>query len=546
MTENVKVIFYPSRVEGIVPKGITILEAARMLGIGLEGPCNGAGKCSKDLVQVRTNKTLDVLLACKTIVAADLEVIVPSHENRALKTVEHFHSESAASGRIDTIIKKEAVLDGETRYTKVYVAGKPVFVEVGDTISISYGIALDIGTTTIVAALIDLNSGETVESSSTLNPLVFYGHDVMSRIRYSVSQKDGLLKMHRELISAVNLLINVLTTDTGVKPENIYQLAAAGNTTMQHIFLNKEIAGIGEYPYRAEVLDTFTTTAKELAVRIADFATVTTFPCISAYVGGDIVSGLLAIDLKESETPALFIDIGTNGEMALLLDGRIVATSTAAGPCFEGMTISSGMRAGPGAIEHVSFGEELSLEIIGGGPARGICGSGLLDLVSELIRTGLVNSRGRLQGRESSEVSERYKGHLFEKNGKRHFKLTDGVSISQEDIRQVQLAKAAIRAGVEILLDECNLKVEELKKIIVAGAFGYHIKESSLFGVGLLPELNGTSLSFVGNSSLGGAVRMLLNKGVIDDSSHIARTAENYDLSKVPGFEAAYIREMHF
>ena len=229
---------------------------------------------------------------------------------------------------------------------------------------------------------------------------------------------------------------------------------------MQHIFLNKEIAGIGEYPYRAVVLDTFTTTAKELAVRIADFATVTTFPCISAYVGGDIVSGLLAIDLKESETPALFIDIGTNGEMALLLDGRIVATSTAAGPCFEGMTISSGMRAGPGAIEHVSFGEELSLEIIGGGPARGICGSGLLDLVSELIRTGLVNSRGRLQGRESSEVSERYKGHLFEKNGKRHFKLTDGVSISQEDIRQVQLAKAAIRAGVEILLDECNLKVE--------------------------------------------------------------------------------------
>ena len=214
MTESVKVIFYPSRVEGIVPKGITILEAARMLGIGLEGPCNGTGKCSKDLVQVRANKTLDVLLACKTIVDADLEVIVPSHENRALKTVEHFHSESAASGRIDTILKKEAVRDGETKYTKVYVAGKPVFVEVGDTLTISYGIALDIGTTTIVAALIDLNSGETVGSSSTLNPLVFYGHDVMSRIRYSVSQKDGLLKMHRELISAVNLLINVLTTDT--------------------------------------------------------------------------------------------------------------------------------------------------------------------------------------------------------------------------------------------------------------------------------------------------------------------------------------------
>lgn len=546
MTDSVKVSFYPLRVEGIVPKGITILEAARMLGIRLEGPCNGTGKCSKDLVQVRTNETLDILLACKTIIETDLEVIVPSHENKALKTVEHFHAEGAASGRIEASVRKEVVRDGEICYTKIYIDDKAVSVEVGDTTTHSYGIALDIGTTTIVAALVDLNTGETSGSSSTLNPLVFYGHDVMSRIRYSVSQKDGLLKMHRELISAVNLLIDVLTTEAGTRSEHIYQLVAAGNTTMQHIFLNREIAGIGEYPYRAEVLDTFTTTAKELAVRIADFAHVTTFPCISAYVGGDIVSGLLAVSLKESETPALFIDIGTNGEMALLLDGRIVATSTAAGPCFEGMSISSGMRAGPGAIEHVSFGEELSIEIIGGGPAKGICGSGLLDLVAELIRTGLVNSRGRLQGRESSEVSEKYKGHLFEKNGKRHFKLSSDVLISQEDIRQVQLAKAAIRAGVEILLDECNLKVEELKKIIVAGAFGYHLKESSIFGVGLLPELDGTSLSFVGNSSLGGAVRMLLNKGLINEVGHTARTAENYDLSRVAGFEAAYIREMHF
>lgn len=546
MTEKVKVSFYPSRVEGTVPKGVTILEAARMLGMGIEGPCNGTGKCSKDLVQVRTNKTLDILLACKTIIETDLEVIVPSHENKALKTVEHFHAESAASHRIEASVRKEVVRDGEICYTKIYIDDKAVSVEVGDTTTHSYGIALDIGTTTIVAALVDLSSGETLGSSSTLNPLVFYGHDVMSRIRYSVSQIDGLLRMHRELISAANLLIDVLTTEAGTRSEHIYQLVAAGNTTMQHIFLNREIAGIGEYPYKAEVLDIFTTTAEALAVKIAEYAPVITFPCISAYVGGDIVSGLLAVNLKELETPALFIDIGTNGEMAILTDGRIVATSTAAGPCFEGMTISSGMRAGQGAIEHVSLGAGLSLQSIGDGPVRGICGSGLLDLVAELIRTRLVNSRGRLSGRDSSAVPEIYREYLFEKNGKRHFKLSSDVSISQEDIRQVQLAKAAIKAGVEILLDECNLKAEDLKKVVIAGAFGYHLKEESLFGVGLLPKLNGATLSFVGNSSLGGAVKMLLSKNLADEASRVALTANNYDLSRIPGFEATFVKEMHF
>lgn len=562
MTRHVKLTFYPSRITGSVPKGITILEAARKLGVTIEGPCGGTGKCGKDLVQIRVNKTLTTALACRTVAETDMEIIIPCHEKKTMKIVDGFYIENKRKRNINPSVGKDMFYDNQGAcFTKVYTNDKPVAIEEGDTGSQMYGIALDIGTTTLVASLVNLINGEIAGSASTLNPLVYYGHDVMSRIKYSTSYHDGLLRMHKELISAINLLISLVSSEKGVKPENIYQIVASGNTTMQHIFLHKEIKGIGEYPYKAEILNTFTTTAKELSIHIAVYATVTTLPCISAYVGGDIVSGLVAIDhmvhgqanpcttsgkFEAGKLPALFVDIGTNGEMVLLLEDRMVATSTAAGPCFEGMTISSGMRAGEGAIEHVCLGDKLFLEVIGNSQPRGICGSGLLDIVSELIRVGLVNSKGRLQGKEGNGLPEEYKKCLFEKNGKRHFQLSDDVAISQEDIRQVQLAKAAIRAGVEILLVTCNIKPEELRAVIIAGAFGYHLKQESLFRVGFFPELKNTRFFFVGNSSLEGAVGIVLNKGLIDKAACIASTTQVMELSQIAEFEGVYIREMHF
>ena len=561
--QEIEITFYPIKISGRVPKGITILEAARRLGVNIEGPCGGTGRCGKDLVQIRVNKTLDTVLACKTVVETDLDVIIPSNEKKTLKIVEGFYAEGDRKRNINPSVRKEVVHNGKDLFsTHVFVNDALVSIEKGNTKSEIYGIALDIGTTTLVASLVNLYTGEVLNSSSTLNPLVYYGHDVMSRIKYSVSHKDGLLRMHHEIVSAINVLIHRVTTESGVLAENIYQVMAAGNTTMQHIFLNKEIKGLGEYPYKAETLDAVSLPAKELGMGIPEFAMITTFPGISAYVGGDIVSGLVAIhhftmnkktDLSTptpfcegKELPALFLDIGTNGELALLLNDRTIATSTAAGPCFEGMIISSGMRAGEGAIEHITIGEELMMEVIGNCPPRGICGSGLLDIVSELLRVGLVNSRGRLQCKEGLEIPEKYRKYLFEKNGKRHFQLSDGVSLSQEDIRQVQLAKAAIRAGVDILLATCNIKPEELKTVIIAGAFGYHLKEESLFRTGFLPGLKEARLMYVGNSSLEGAVRMLLNKELLSKSTCIARTTQVMELSQIPEFESVFVREMHF
>lgn len=538
-----RVVFYPSRVAGTVPKGITVLEASRKLGIAIEGPCAGTGKCAKDMVQVRTNRIFDTVLACKTVIEDDIEVVVPTRE-RDTKVVEGFFL--SGEQKVDPLVTKRTVLSGYSLSTNVYVDGRLLNVEAGDTAGLLYGAAVDIGTTTVVTSLVDLKSGRTVGSSSLLNPLVYYGHDVMSRIRYSGAQTGGLKRMHGELVSAINLMIGVLCSENGIERGNVYHLTAAGNTTMQHIFLNKEIKSIGEYPYKAEVLGTYTAKAEGLGVKIAPYAPVVTFPCISAYVGGDIVSGLMAVNPDKMELPAIFLDIGTNGELALILNDRIIASSTAAGPCFEGMTISSGMRAGAGAIERVSLGEVLSFEVIGGSQASGICGSGLLDLVAELIRTRLVNQRGRLQAKDSPEVPDKYRRYLFEKEGKRHFLLHNEVSISQEDIRQVQLAKAAIRAGVELLLSECGIRAEDIKTAIIAGGFGYHLKKESIFGVGILPELKNAELYFVGNSSLGGAVKALINKNSISESEKIVRASSNIDLSQNPSFESTYVKEMHF
>ena len=237
MSQEIEITFYPIKISGRVPKGITILEAARRLGISVESPCGGTGKCGKDIVQVRINKTLDTVLACKTVVENDMEVTLPSQEKKDdMKIIDGFFTKDSRQYNMNPSVKKELVHYGNGLYsTRVYANDKLIASEEGDTQSCLYGIALDIGTTTLAASLVDLHHGNILENSSVLNPLVYYGHDVMSRIKYSISHKDGLFRMHSELISAINFLISFLSSEKDIKPENIYQVIAAGNTTMQHI-----------------------------------------------------------------------------------------------------------------------------------------------------------------------------------------------------------------------------------------------------------------------------------------------------------------------
>jgi uncharacterized 2Fe-2S/4Fe-4S cluster protein (DUF4445 family) len=494
----VRVSFHPSRVVADVPRGTTIAEAARVAGLRVDTPCS-SGSCGRDLVQVRIGARLENVLACAATVEEDTEVSLPSGEHETVQTVVAFHGDAAPARRVD---------------------------------GSELGVALDVGTTTLAAALVDVSSGRVVARRSTLNPLVTYGHDVISRIRHATAHRHGLRVMHRDLVAAVNLLVDLLAAESGAARPT--RLVAAGNTTMQHILLGRPVSGLGEFPYVADTLDVVRVEGASLGLHVeGEFAT---FPCMSAYVGGDIVAGLLAVG--DAPTPWLFVDVGTNGEIVLATDDGLLASSTAAGPCFEGMTISCGMRAAAGAVQHVVLDDDgAMLDVVGGGAPRGICGSGLLDLVSELRRVGLVDGRGRLSPPGADP-------RISETDGKRAFRLADGVTLTQQDVRQVQLAKAAVRAGIETLLSEASIEASDLRRVNVAGAFGFHLSESSLFGTGMLPPDAHGALAFVGNSSLEGAVRAVADPVTLARAAVLARGARSVDLSQIASFESAFFREM--
>ncbi|MBI2897578.1 MAG: DUF4445 domain-containing protein [Deltaproteobacteria bacterium] len=503
-----EVVFQPSRVAARVESGATIAEAARTAGVPLEAPCAGAGACGKCVVQIRRGSHLETALACLARVESDLEVILPSLEMTPVQTVEAFLGAAQA----------------------------PRWEGTGA----EWGMALDLGTTTLVAALVNLATGRIAGRSSTLCPLVACGHDVVSRIRHARSHPRALRRMQRDLVCAVNMLSRRLGAEAGIETAAISRVVAAGNTTMQHVFLGLPVAGLGEYPYRVATLEACTMEASEVGLDVGPGALVTTFPAMSAWVGGDIVAGLVAIGADTIERPALFLDVGTNGEMVLLANGELIAASTAAGPCFEGMSIHSGMRAAEGAIQHVRIADDLVLDVVGGGSPRGLCGSGLLDLVAELRRAEIVSSRGRLAAPGSATGPAALASRLFEEDGRRRMRLDGDVLVTQGDIRQVQLAKAAIRAGVDVLAGEAAMQSAELRTVFVAGAFGTHARESSILGVGLLPDDARGKLAFVGNASLEGATRALRAKSLLDEAARIARTARVVDLAPTEAFPRAF------
>lgn len=503
MTSTCRVTFLPSRVTGDVPRGVTIAEAARRLGLRVDTPCSG-GTCGRDLVQTRVGARLVNVLACTATIEEDAEVILPSGGAEEVQVVAEFHGAPAET--------PPAAARGE-----------------------GLAVALDVGTTTLAAALVECATGRVLARRATLDPLVTYGHDVISRIRYAAVHRHGLRRMHLDLAAAVNLLVDLLVADAGTpRPA---RLVAAGNTTMQHLLLGRPVAGLGEFPYVVDTLDEVRADGASLGLRVGE---VVAFPCMAAYVGGDIVAGLVA--LGDLPRPALFVDVGTNGEIALLTDAGLLATSTAAGPCFEGMTISCGMRAAAGAVQHVALDGDVRVDVIGDEAPRGLCGSGLLDAVSEMRREGVVGARGRIAAGDAAPP--RWRARIEDVEGRRRFRLVDGVTLSQDDVRQVQLAKAAIRAGVDVLLAEAGIASTALRRVVVAGAFGWHLSERSLLGTGLLPPLAPGALAFVGNSSLEGAVRAASDARVLPRAAALARGARVIDLSRAAGFETTFYGAM--
>jgi uncharacterized 2Fe-2S/4Fe-4S cluster protein (DUF4445 family) len=432
-------------------------------------------------------------------------------------------------------------------WTAVLISDRLLAVEAGDTSRTNFGVVVDIGTTTLVASLVDLSNGQEVAVSSALNPQSLQAQDVLSRIRFA-SEEAGLKAMHRAVIEEINRLTGKIAQQAGVAADSIYEMIFSGNTCMLHLATGVNPASLGRFPYASRITGDCHENAREQGVNIATSGLVYLPPVISGFVGADITSGILATRLHETTDTTLFVDVGTNGEMVLARNGRLCAASTAAGPAFEGMNISCGMRAARGAVEtfDIDAAAKITIKTIDDARAVGICGSGLLDIVGELVDHGVIAANGRFVARGKSGLPAGLDARLVDHNGKIAFRVAENVLLTQKDIRQVQLAKAALRSGVEYLLHDAGIGPRDVDRVLIAGSFGYHLQENSLLNLGLLPKELAGKVDFVGNTSKSGAQAFLVNKESRGEMTALAKSIQVLELAAIPDFDKVFVRCLSF
>jgi uncharacterized 2Fe-2S/4Fe-4S cluster protein (DUF4445 family) len=519
--------FINQNVKAHVPAGTPLVAAARTAGVAIETPCNGAGTCGK--CKARLAKSQQELLACQTTVNGDIDIL---YCEKTTDNIRIISSGYTFDYEINPYITKKS--DGKT--TTVFGGGVLLGTEDGDTANQIYGIALDIGTTTMVAGLYRLTDGKLLADESMLNPQSAYAQDVLSRIHFA-KDETGLTTLYEAFLTAFGTLRDSVTKAAQVEPKYIYEVVFSGNTAMLHLATNTDPSPLGKYPYISNIKGG--ENIKAAGLGISDFGLVYLPPVISAYVGADITSGIFITKLKEKQGKTLFIDIGTNGEIVMADNGRLAAASTAAGPAFEGMNIECGMRAAPGAVEQFMLDEKdgFSFKTIGDVKATGICGSGLLDIAGELVRTGVIDKTGKFVKPNPL---------IKEDNGIPAFFITDDVFFKLRDIRQVQLAKGAIRAGITVLLNKLGLDANDIDEALIAGSFGYHLSESSLLNIGLLPpELRG-KIKSAGNTSQSGAAAFLLNADFRKTIPATIDGVEKIELADPRDFQDIFVQALGF
>lgn len=410
-----------------------------------------------------------------------------------------------------------------------------------------YGLAIDIGTTTIAAYLVDLSTGEIINKDSAINSQSKYGLDVMTRISFEYENENGIRLLQEEIIKSLNKIINNLSQKNNIAKELIKEVVIAANTTMLHMLVGKDSRPLGKYPYKTEFLKSLSLNASDLGLDIT--SRVYTLPNVSAFVGSDIVAGVYLTELQDKKD-TLFIDIGTNGEIVLKTKDKLYCCSTAAGPALEGMNIECGMRAQSGAVEEIILNEnQISLKTIDNEIPIGICGSGLLSAVSQIVSHGLVNKRGRILDPNKLDKDDYRRKYIRENDkGKRYVILDDknNIFLSQKDIRQVQLAKGAILSGFTTLLKRENMEISDLNSVIIAGGFGSHLKREDITGVGILPKEAKNLISYVGNSSLIGAYIALMNDQIRQDMQVLSSQIEYIDLATSENYDIRFAKAMQF
>jgi uncharacterized 2Fe-2S/4Fe-4S cluster protein (DUF4445 family) len=599
-----------SRIE--VKRGRTLLDLARDAGVAIESICDSAGKCGKCKVIVISGtgalspsseserRQLDekelksgMRLACQAIVktAANITVEVPEESRRG-------HHRLLASGverdvklepavrkillrippatlrdlradddRLIAVLEKKVkarptISDGVhrslpsalrkadwTATVTTFRGCEIIRVEPGDTTDILYGLAVDIGTTKVVAYLIDLASGETLATESAPNPQIPFGEDLMSRIAYTMREPEGEAKLQKIIVEGLNTLIGKLCVAQGISPEEIVEVMAVGNTAMHHIFFGIPANHLAAAPYAPAVRTPLSVGPIHLGVNIYPFGKVSSLPNIAGFVGADALADLVASGLYNDKAIGMMIDIGTNTEIVAGNKDRLMACSCASGPAFEGAHIKSGMRASTGAIERVWIDSEthdVALRTVDDAPARGICGSGIVDAVAELLKAGIIDASGKIGSKTGNKRVRKGSGGLAE------FVLAKGsetatredIAINQHDIQEIQLAKAAIYTGVSVLMRKLRLSTSRINRVYAAGAFGTYVDPASAISIGMYPDVPVERIKFIGNAAGSGARMCLKSVRVRDLADKLSRDVEYVELAAEKDFQTEFAKAM--
>ena len=471
-----RIRFISDNAETEVSDGTLISDAAKAAGVRIELPCNGKGRCGKCVVFVSEteNGETERVLACQTPVTKNIYVKVPKKEGTVIAANDH------RKLKIDDLSPIVKVKEG-----------------------INYGLAVDIGTTTIAVSILDLSHGIELYTATGENRQRLLGEDVLARIQHA--SEGGTEELRSLVLESINDLIDVCL-DTRCDSKSVRSVYVSGNTAMTHLFLGVDPTPIREEPYEPVVREA-EVTGKESKLLVNPDARVVCMPSVSAYVGGDVTSDIVAASMDISEKMSIMIDVGTNGEVALGNSEMMIVCSSSAGPAFEGGSIRSGMLARAGAIDSINIvNGELKYTVIAGKEPTGICGSGLIDLIAELFKAGWIDKKGYFTERSNFEIEN--------DNGveTRFLRIVNDVIITQEDINTIMLTKASIFSSIRSLLMNVGMDIDDIESVYVAGGFGNFINIESAISIGLFPDVLREKYVYLGNASLAGAKYALLSR----------------------------------
>ena len=590
-----KVTFRPSGIVYEARAGMTIMDAIHFNELLFDAPCGGNGTCKKCKVMVTDEQGKREVLACQTKITGDIIVDLPrkdeghrilmggiTREIAPTPAVKVFTVEvpkpgtndlrdcwrrlldslAAASGDEPVSYRPNlTVISGlynvleENDYRVDVVACADEILDVLPVGAPVTGLAFDIGTTTVACYYVDLRTGEEIAQASLLNPQTTYGGDVIMRIKYCV--ENGLAGPTGDIRKALNQLAAKCASTAKQKMKSIYLVTIVGNTCMHHLFLGISPASLAYAPYTPAAAEPMQLDAAAFGFAVNPSAKLYMLPNIAGFVGADTVGAALAASMDEKTETTLLIDIGTNGEMVLGTRERLIACSTAAGPAFEGALITCGMRGAEGAIDHVSLKDgKFTYSVIGGGKPIGICGSGLIDLMSELVRTGLVEPAGRLIDKDEAIEGEAklLRDHIVEYAGQKAFLLADAdtsgtgeiLVFTQKDVREVQLAKGAMAAGIQMMCRRLGITTDDIASVMIAGAFGSYMSPVSACGIGLIPPALQEKVMAIGNAAGQGARLCALSIDEYHRASTLAKNIEYLELAADPAFQDIFVDELEF